>query len=187
MAQKLTQKYIKQCFEYNPETGVFKKKKRPRHHFSTDIGYRRSLIKYHEREGEPAGTVNAIGYLVISVNRVNYTAHRLAWLYHYGHMPDGNIDHIDGNPLNNSISNLRIATHEQNSRNVRMRPENKTGIVGVIYEEKYDRWKAFIGVGSGKSISKNFKTLLDAAAFRKSMEITLNYHKNHGRKAVKGD
>jgi len=59
------------------------------------------------------------GYLRIHVDGVTYLAHRLAFLMHYGRAPIGEIDHIDGDPSNNAISNLREATRLENSRNRR--------------------------------------------------------------------
>ena len=66
---------------------------------------------------------NAAGYRRVcwdrgSLGRVRVLAHRLIWWLHYGDIPDGAIiDHIDGNPLNNVIDNLRITTPSGNGQN----------------------------------------------------------------------
>lgn len=44
-------------------------------------------------------------------------AHRVAWFIEYGELPEEAIDHIDMNPLNNDISNLRLASQSQNRAN----------------------------------------------------------------------
>jgi hypothetical protein len=54
-------------------------------------------------------------------------------------------DHIDGNPLNNTRTNLRICTRAQSICNRRMVGINKTGFKGVSYLEKINKWQAAIG------------------------------------------
>src|SRR5258707_393996 len=71
--------------------------------------------------GKIAGCVGNDGYLFITVCRKFYTAHRLAWFYIHGKWPTEQIDHIDGDRLNNAISNLREATNLQNQRNAARR------------------------------------------------------------------
>ena len=52
------------------------------------------------------------------INGVMYRENRLIWMYHYGVDPGRKfIDHIDGNPLNNKIDNLRLVTPRQNAQN----------------------------------------------------------------------
>ncbi len=60
-------------------------------------------------------------YSYIEVRGRKYLAHRLAWLYVYGQWPHSLIDHIDGNPRNNEISNLREATDVENHQNTKCR------------------------------------------------------------------
>ncbi len=54
--------------------------------------------------------------------------------------PKIKVDHRDGNGLNNCRSNLRIATHQQNQRNAKLRKDNKLGIRGLYL------WRGKIGV-----------------------------------------
>jgi hypothetical protein len=68
----------------------------------------------------------------VSVNGQRYLVHRIIWVLEKGYCPiDLEIDHIDGNPFNNRIENLRLATSKQNQRNRSKNINNKTGVHGV--------------------------------------------------------
>jgi hypothetical protein len=84
------------------------------------------------RDGRVAGTVGANGYAYVRFEGKPHLAHRVAWLLVHGQMPSGHIDHIDGNPLNNAIANLRDVdrfTNMQNRRNPRK--GSTTGLIGA--------------------------------------------------------
>lgn len=83
------------------------------------------------------------GYIGISVNGIRYQAHRLAWSFIHGEIPEGSyIDHIDRDRSNNSISNLRLATKSENNRNLTIKVSNKTGYRGVSYHKSADKYEA---------------------------------------------
>lgn len=103
-ASHITQDLLKSLLHYDASTG----------HFTW-----RKPTKFHPRlAGWRAGSV-ASGYVLIRVNGRKLKAHRLAWLYVYGSWPDEVVDHIDCNPLNNAIANLRLASFAQNNANAR--------------------------------------------------------------------
>lgn len=79
-----------------------------------------------------------------------YYVHRLAWFYVHGRWPQQQIDHINGDPHDNRIANLREATVEQNRRNVRLSTKNKFGLKGVTIQK--GRYKAQIRF-AGKHIN----------------------------------
>lgn len=61
-------------------------------------------------------------------------AHRVVWVLNHGEIPtDSEIDHIDGNALNNKIDNLRLANRTIATRNLAMKSTNRTGVTGVTY------------------------------------------------------
>lgn len=93
--------------------------------------------------GKVAGCITPGGYVTICINRKLYRAHRLAWLYVHGELP-ALIDHINGIPSDNRISNLRPATHSQNSKNKKVSKRSKTGLKGVYLEKRTGRWEAQI-------------------------------------------
>lgn len=98
------------------------------------------------RKGASAGSVNRIGRLMINVCGKPRQASRLAWLYHYGEQPPEFIDHIDGDPLNNAIGNLRACTRSQNAANSRRPERNISGFKGVGYHPSTGKWRARIRV-----------------------------------------
>ena len=67
--------------------------------------------------GDEAGVVYCSGYSNIRIDKRTYLAHRLAWFYTTGAWPVKDLDHIDGNRLNNAFHNLREATPLQNAAN----------------------------------------------------------------------
>lgn len=67
--------------------------------------------------GQPAGYVKRDGYRRISIDKHNFPAHWLAWLYAYGSWPERSLDHINGNRDDNRIANLRLATVSENAQN----------------------------------------------------------------------
>ena len=66
--------------------------------------------------------------------------HRVIWTMFYGAIPkDFVIDHIDGNTLNNDISNLRCVSRDISARNKRKPKNNSSGVVGVKLNKKFYR------------------------------------------------
>ena len=54
------------------------------------------------------------------------------------------VDHIDGNPLNNKIENLRAATNSQNQANTRLSKANTSGYKGVYFHKSTGLWQASV-------------------------------------------
>lgn len=125
----LTLDRLKEVLSYDPETGVFKWLK---------------PTSNRVRVGSEAGNDNGVGYLRISVDGRTYYAHRLAWMYLHGALPDQEIDHTDGNPKNNAASNLRHAAHAENSQNQKLRSTNTSGRHGVSWSKPHGKWAAYI-------------------------------------------
>lgn len=116
---------------YDPVTGVLRWKKPTRNGLQA---------------GSVAGCVNRLGYRRVVIDGLQYPAHRIAWLLTHGRWPVDRIDHIDGNPTNNSLSNLREATHAQNVQNQKRRADNKSGFKGVCWKPSLRKWAATITV-----------------------------------------
>lgn len=111
--------------KYDPETGIFEWLKQPRGRRTTG----------------PAGTRRADGYLTIAVFGQRRLGHRLAWFIVHGHWPAGYVDHINGDPSDNRLCNLRECTHQQNRMNTKRPSSNTSGEKGVS-RYKGGRWTA---------------------------------------------
>lgn len=83
------------------------------------------------KAGSLAGSVDVHGYRQIKIEGRVYKFHHVAWLHAHGVWPDSEIDHKDGDPLNNRLDNLRLATSSQNSWNTRPHRDSATGFKGV--------------------------------------------------------
>ncbi len=131
----LTAGFVRQIFDYDPLTGVFRWRMRP--------DYPR---KWNSRyAGKVAGMTSPNGYVVIQAKgRVAYSAHRLAWLYMKGEWPDGEIDHRNGIRDDNRIDNLRDATESDNACNKGMQRNNTSGFIGVSFNRQNGKWRARI-------------------------------------------
>lgn len=128
--------------------------------------------------GKSAGHTTLEGYIEITINDKAYKAHRLAWLYQTGKMPNDQIDHIDGCKSNNIFINLREVTQLENLKNQKIYKNNTSGIVGVNFHKQSGLWRARIG----NVLLGYYKDLSEAITIRKQAEKDNNYHKNHGRK-----
>jgi len=116
----ITQSRLKERLHYDPETGVFEWLVKPR----------------SAKKGEIVGGVGKNGYWRIAVDGERYLAHRLAWMYVYGKWPDDEIDHKNGNKLDNRISNLREASRSQNLANTKTRKDSTHGLKGVSFHKR---------------------------------------------------
>jgi len=119
----------KNLLRYDGETGNFYRK----------------VKRYKYKAGEIAGSLDKQGYICIKFNGEYWKAHRLAWAFVYGELPQGLIDHIDRNPQNNRIENLRIVSSRQNSQN------RKNKFVGTHFCNRRKHWIASANI-NGKCV-----------------------------------
>jgi hypothetical protein len=123
------------------------------------------------RAGVRCDKVNATGYRVIYCAPLRYYAHRIAWKLHYGMEPEY-IDHINGNRTDNSIANLREATHAQNLYNMPRYSSNTSGYKGVY--KRGIKWGAQINVDRRRIYLGTFASRADAIRAVQSARATLH-------------
>jgi len=130
--------------------------------------------------GDVAGCIDNQGYYIVRIDRKNRKGHRLIFLYHHGYLTEGlQIDHIDGNPGNNRIENLREVTNSQNCHNSRRYSNNTSDVKGVCWDKKQDKWKAAIKINR-KQIHLGYYTILEEAATA-VREARVKYHGEYAR------
>lgn len=160
-----SQEEIMDALNYDKDTGVLTWKKRQR-----------------VKEGAPAGTkTNNNGYIRLAINGKQYSAHRVAWVYHYGSIDENmQVDHINGIRNDNRICNLRLVSHKENHKNKKLTRINKAGFNGVRFNEKKKSYVASIKVDGNMKYLGSFKKIEDAISARKKANSMYGFHENHG-------
>lgn len=136
---------------------------------------------------KPAGWLSRDGYKYLDVCGKVRAFHRAMWEHVNGPIPDSlEIDHIDGDRLNNKIVNLRLVTRSQNMQNQhRPRSNNVTsGIKGVHWDKSRGKWRVHIGVGKRGFFIGRFDCLEAATEAYSAAALT---HHTHNPSGSKGD
>lgn len=108
--------------------------------------------------------------------------HRVVWQIHNGEIPEGMIvDHIDGNPWNNRIENLRLATHAENLQNSKKSSNNTSGVKGVVWLKRERKWMAILHSNKKRIVVGYYDTKGLAAVAR--AKAAMIYHGQYARLA----
>lgn len=147
----LTQHKLKTLLSYDKDTGQFTNLKTG------------NVVGWHHS-----------GYLRTYVLGKKYYLHRLVWLYVFGRFPDHEIDHINNDRSDNRFTNLREATREQNLRNKPVRCDNQTGLKGVEFIKKLNKYRAVISFRGVRRRLGTFATAEQASEAYKQEALKLH-------------
>ena len=159
----INQKELKEFLSYHADTGIFIWNKR---------------VSQAMKAGYIAGTSYGRN-INIAIHGLVYQAHRLAWLYVTGEWPDI-IDHINHDSKDNRWVNLRSVTHQENMMNTSIRKDNSSGVTGVYWNKKSNKWRAVIQHEKKKIYLGEFNDKDMAIKHRRLAEKKYGFHANHG-------
>lgn len=125
MVKTPTKEYLSQLFDYCDGNLYWKIRKSDR-------------IKI----GQLAGSKSTNGYYNLRIDGVCHKLHRIIYALHFDYVPE-QLDHIDGNPSNNKIENLRPCNYSENGRNRTKQRNNTSGFKGVSFHKHTNKWIAF--------------------------------------------
>lgn len=171
---ELTQKDLHSLFFYDYTTGECYWRKRPIS-YCDSVGRQKSWNNKFAYKS--VGWVSSTGHRQCAIFHKKYILHRLIWLYVYGYLPDVLIDHIDQNPLNNKINNLRVGTRIINAINTGINANNTSGVTGVSWSKKEKLWEAYITVNKKRINLGRYKNFNDAVLTRFKAEQEYGFDK----------
>lgn len=155
----ITQSEARRLFSYCHDSGELTWAPRPRSDFKSIQAFRAWNTKYAHKV---AGTIRGDGYVIARINGVNTCLHRVVWTFVNGSPGDMDIDHIDRNPSNNRIGNLRLASRQQNIANSRLRKNNSSNAKGVT-RSRGGRWVASIHISGSLRYIGTYDTVTEAS------------------------
>jgi hypothetical protein len=140
---------VSDVLSYDPQTGVLT--------WKVNVG--------KARVGDVAGgPLKKGGHLTVGFKGRRYLAHRLAWLMHYGAWPVGDVDHKNGNPVDNAIENLRDVAHVVNTQNIREAHKGSAVPLLGVSRTKGGKYVAQLVAHGKRVLHRTFDTAEEAHA-----------------------
>jgi len=161
---------VSNAFSYDETTGHLYWKIKPSN--KINVGQIAGYTYLHTESGK--------SYRYVTFNKSRYGSHLIIWLLMTGSYVK-EIDHIDGDGTNNKWGNLRPVTRLVNSRNTRLRSNNKSGHVGVLWDTRCGKWMSQITVRQKVIFPGRFRCIVEAIGVRRAASEKYNFYKNHGQ------
>lgn len=183
--EDITPETCRKLIEYDPATGRLTWKMRDLRYFADERSHRSWNAKWPGKPAIAAECRRPGGQLVRLIGQLldrPVKAHRVAWAIYYGEWPSGELDHINGNPADNRIENLRMVTRTENARNASMHADNRSGFAGVSWNKRTRKWTATLGINKRRKYLGEYDTPEAAWEARKKAQVELGFHPNHGRR-----
>jgi hypothetical protein len=153
----MTAEQLRHLISYDPSTGVCRWLPREETTCYLKTWNRRFA-------GHVVGNPDKDGYFQVGISGTYYRIHRLVWLYVYGEWPSEHLDHINGDPSDNRIKNIRKATPKQNSWNRVREKLSASGRVGVFLTRNGKRYRARPWVDGRLVNAGTYDTIDEASA-----------------------
>jgi hypothetical protein len=167
---------LRQLLDYDQKSGILTWKNRPKmHQNGMTSGHLASI------NGKIAGSALRSGHIILSFNGGKYLAHRIAWAISHDVQDFDEIDHINGDPSDNRLENLRCVQHSENQKNLKRRSDNTSGVVGVGLHSQTGSWRAYINFAGKRHHIGLFATKDEAINARLAVQKDVGFHINHGR------
>lgn len=169
-------------FVYCPVSGHLYWKKRDRSEFKTALSCKTWNTRFSNKVAgyESESTASSSPYIKIQISGKNYYAHRIAMSI-VGFSAEGlEVDHINGNGLDNRLLNLRVVSSSENSKNLATSGKNSSGKIGVFFCNDQNKWRAIIHHERKKIHLGCFDSFRDACLARSIAEHKYKYTNRHG-------
>ena len=185
ITMELTAEIVRDLLDYNPNTGDLFWKERPAKYFKNEVDARKWNPRYAGKKAFTCTLRNKkYGTLESkqgSIFNKKYYAHRIIWLHYYGCWPKDQIDHINHDPTDNRIINLREVSAFENQKNRTLQTNSTTGYNGVLWDKHNNKYRARIKVNYKIIHLGSYDNLEEAIEARQLANINYNFHPNHGR------
>ena len=143
-----------------------------------------ALYEYEDGSLKPRTTkspvvgTDAKGYKVVSIKGKIFKEHRMIFLMFHGYLPEM-VDHIDGDPSNNRIENLRECDFSSNGYNRKRGKNNSSGAKNVCWVHSKNKWKVDLQVAGKRKFIGYFEDFELAELV--ALEARNKYHREYAK------